>query len=140
MCGRGIASMQAEPVAQEPSREEELRITSDGLQREQIGAGAATGDRSRPDHVRCADGFVGTRKPASRLGGDTYFQSVSGQSFDIMNVPNGTYYIEVVANPEKLLYETTTSNDISLRELILGGTRGHRTVQVPAWNGIDPGG
>ena len=72
--------------------------------------------------------------------GDTYFQSVAGQSFDITNMPNGAYYIEVVANPEKLLHETTTSNDTSLREVILGGTQGERTVQVPAWNGIDPEG
>ena len=38
--------------------------------------------------------------------GDTYFQSVAGQSFDITSVPNGTYYIEVVANPQKVLHES----------------------------------
>jgi hypothetical protein len=70
--------------------------------------------------------------------GDTYFQTVAGQSFDITHVPNGTYYIEIVANPEKVLYETTTRNDVSLRKVILGGTPGHRTVKVPAWHGIDP--
>jgi hypothetical protein len=72
--------------------------------------------------------------------GDTYFQSVAGQSFDITRVPNGTYYVEVVANPEKVLHETDTSNDASLRKVILGGTRGHRTVRVPAYDGIDPEG
>jgi Lysyl oxidase len=71
---------------------------------------------------------------------DTYFQSVAGQSFDITRIPNGTYYIEVVANPEKVLHETDTSNDVSLRKVILGGTRGHRTVRVPAYDGIDPEG
>ena len=70
--------------------------------------------------------------------GDTYFQSLAGQSFDITHVPNGTYYIEIVANPEKVLFETTTRNDVSLRKVILGGTPGHRTVKVPAWHGIDP--
>jgi hypothetical protein len=70
--------------------------------------------------------------------GDTYIQSIAGQNFDITNVPNGTYYIKVVANPEKVLHETTTSNDVSLRKVILGGTPGHRTVKVPAWHGIDP--
>jgi hypothetical protein len=70
--------------------------------------------------------------------GDTYEQFLPGQSFDITHVPNGTYYIEVVANPERVLYETTTRNDVSLRKVILGGTPGHRTVQVPAWHGIDP--
>jgi hypothetical protein len=70
--------------------------------------------------------------------GDTYEQTVPGQAIDITSVPNGTYYIEVVANPEKLLHETTTSNDISYRKIILGGTPGHRTVKVPPWHGIDP--
>jgi hypothetical protein len=70
--------------------------------------------------------------------GDTYFQTVAGQSFDITHVPNGTYYIEIVANPEKVLYETTARNDTSLRKVILGGTPGHRTVKVPAFHGIDP--
>jgi Lysyl oxidase len=70
--------------------------------------------------------------------GDTYFQSVAGQAFDITHVPNGTYYIEIVANPERVLYETSTSNDTSFRKIILGGTPGHRTVKVPAYDGIDP--
>jgi Lysyl oxidase len=72
--------------------------------------------------------------------GDTYFQSVAGQSFDITHLPNGTYYIEIQANPEHVLYETDTSNDVSLRKVILGGRPGHRTVRVPALNGIDPEG
>jgi hypothetical protein len=72
--------------------------------------------------------------------GDTYFQSVAGQSFNITNLPNGTYYIEIQANPEHVLYETDTSNDISLRKVILGGRPGHRTVRVPALDGIDPEG
>lgn len=70
--------------------------------------------------------------------GDTYVQSLAGQSFDITDIPNGTYYIEVIANPLHVLHETTTSNDISLRQVILGGKRGHRSVKIPAWNGIDP--
>jgi hypothetical protein len=70
--------------------------------------------------------------------GDTYFQSVAGQSFDITHLRNGTYYVEVIANPEKVLHETSTGNDISLRKVILGGTPGHRTVRVPAFHGIDP--
>jgi hypothetical protein len=70
--------------------------------------------------------------------GDTYFQSIPGQAFNITHVPNGTYYIEVIVNPEKVLHESDTSNDVSLRKVILGGTRGHRTVRVPALDGIDP--
>jgi Lysyl oxidase len=72
--------------------------------------------------------------------GDTYFQSVAGQAFNITRLPNGTYYIEVIANPKKVLHETNTGNDTSLRKVILGGTRGHRTVRVPAFHGIDPEG
>jgi len=70
--------------------------------------------------------------------GDTYTQVVAGQAFDITHVPNGTYYVEVTANPERVLYETTTANDISYRKVILGGTPGNRSVKVPAWHGIDP--
>jgi Lysyl oxidase len=70
--------------------------------------------------------------------GDTYIQSVAGQAFDITHVPNGTYYIEVIANPEKVLRESSMRNDVSLRRVILGGKPGHRTVRVPAWHGIDP--
>jgi hypothetical protein len=70
--------------------------------------------------------------------GDTYLQSSEGQSFDITHVPNGTYYMQVTANPERVLSETSTRNDVSLRKVILGGTPGQRTVKVPAWHGIDP--
>ncbi len=72
--------------------------------------------------------------------GDTYFQSIAGQSFNITHLPNGTYYIQIRANPEHVLYETDTSNDVSLRKVILGGKPGHRTVRVPALDGIDPEG
>lgn len=70
--------------------------------------------------------------------GDTYFQDVPGESFNITHLPNGTYYIEVIVNPEGLLHESDTANDVSLRKVILGGTPGHRTVRVPAYHGIDP--
>ncbi|MGO9502967.1 MAG: lysyl oxidase family protein [Streptosporangiaceae bacterium] len=72
--------------------------------------------------------------------GNTYFQSVAGQSFDVTHLPNGTYYIEVIANPERVLHETTTRNDTSLRKVIISGTADHRTIRVPAWNGLNPGG
>jgi hypothetical protein len=70
--------------------------------------------------------------------GDTYEQFLPGQAFDITHLKNGTYYIEVIANPEKVLHETNYRNDVSLRKIILGGTPGHRTVKVPAVHGIDP--
>ncbi|MET9515678.1 lysyl oxidase family protein [Streptomyces sp. NPDC002994] len=64
--------------------------------------------------------------------GDTYTQDLPGQSFDISNLPNGTYYIQVLANPEKRLKETSLTNNSALRKVVLGGTPGARTVTVPA--------
>jgi hypothetical protein len=70
--------------------------------------------------------------------GDTYFQFIAGQSFNITKLPNGTYYVEIIANPNRVLHESNYRNNISLRKIILGGTAGHRTVKVPAVHGIDP--
>jgi len=70
--------------------------------------------------------------------GDTYEQFLPGQAFNISHLPNGTYYIEIIANPNKVLHETNYHNNVSLRKIILGGTPGHRTVKVPAVHGIDP--
>jgi hypothetical protein len=72
--------------------------------------------------------------------GDTYIQSLPGQAFDITKLPNGTYYVQVTANPGHHLHETSSANDVTVRKVIISGTRGHRHVKVPAWNGIDPEG
>jgi hypothetical protein len=69
--------------------------------------------------------------------GDTYYQSVPGQSFDITALPNGSYWIEVKANPAGVLFDADASNDLELREVILGGVPGRRTVSVPPYHGID---
>ncbi|GHE39159.1 hypothetical protein GCM10017771_57840 [Streptomyces capitiformicae] len=69
--------------------------------------------------------------------GDTYNQYRPGQSFDITDLPNGTYYIKVIANPENRLQETNHKNNIALRKVVLGGTPGARTVQVPPHDLID---
>ena len=71
--------------------------------------------------------------------GDTYHQGLPGQSFDITALPNGTYFIEVRANPGHRLYERRDDNDVSYRKVILGGSPGARTVEVPAFRGIDTG-
>ncbi|MET8982885.1 lysyl oxidase family protein [Streptomyces sp. NPDC004539] len=63
--------------------------------------------------------------------GDTYTQYRPGQSFDVTGLPNGTYYIEVKANPANRLQETDLKNNVSLRKVTLGGTEGARTVSVP---------
>ncbi|MFJ9622712.1 lysyl oxidase family protein [Streptomyces sp. NPDC101181] len=64
--------------------------------------------------------------------GDTYTQDLPGQSFDITDLPNGTYYIQVLANPENRLKETDHKNNSALRKVVLGGKKGARTVKVPA--------
>ncbi|EKX69470.1 protein-lysine 6-oxidase [Streptomyces ipomoeae 91-03] len=69
--------------------------------------------------------------------GDTYTQERPGQSFDITDLPNGTYYIQVIANPANRLQEADTSNNVALRKVVLGGTPGARTVQVPPHDLID---
>ncbi len=63
--------------------------------------------------------------------GDTYTQYRGGQSFDIRGLPNGTYYVAVIANPEHNLVEASTDNNVALRRIVLGGRPGHRTVRVP---------
>ncbi|MFE7133182.1 lysyl oxidase family protein [Streptomyces sp. NPDC057638] len=69
--------------------------------------------------------------------GDTYTQDLPGQSFDITDVPNGTYYIQVLANPEKRLKETSLTNNSALRKIVLGGKPGKRTVTVPPHELVD---
>ncbi|PWI16832.1 protein-lysine 6-oxidase [Streptomyces sp. Act143] len=69
--------------------------------------------------------------------GDTYTQYRPGQSFDVTDLPNGTYYIQVIANPSKRLQETNLGNNVALRKVILGGEPGKRTVKVPPLDLID---
>jgi hypothetical protein len=88
---------------------------------------------------QCGDATsIWTRETLPAGWGDTYFQFLPGQSFDITDLANGRYYVEVRANPLGAIHETSTANDVRLRKVILGGTPGARTVRVPAWNGIDP--
>ncbi|WP_405997113.1 lysyl oxidase family protein [Streptomyces sp. NBC_00829] len=63
--------------------------------------------------------------------GDTYTQNRPGQSFDVTDLPNGTYYIQVIANPAKRLQETNLNNNVALRKVVLSGTTGARKVTVP---------
>ncbi|MEV6487954.1 lysyl oxidase family protein [Actinoplanes sp. NPDC051633] len=83
---------------------------------------------------------VAVREVMDIGNGDTYMQYLPGQSFDITDVPNGTYWIEVLANPDRKLAETRTGNNSALRKIIVGGTPGgERTLRVPALHGLDPG-
>ncbi|MGZ5306639.1 MAG: lysyl oxidase family protein [Actinomycetota bacterium] len=92
-----------------------------------IGLGTACGSRAS----------IWTREVLPTGWGDTYFQGLPGQSFDITDLPNGTYFIAVEANPDGLLIEGSTSNNVEMRKIKLRGRPGHRTVIVPLWHGID---
>ncbi|WP_197357025.1 lysyl oxidase family protein, partial [Streptomyces clavuligerus] len=69
--------------------------------------------------------------------GDTYVQDLPDQAFDITTVPNGTYWIQVKANPANRLKETSTTNNTALRKIVLGGKPGARTVTVPPIGLVD---
>ena len=69
--------------------------------------------------------------------GDTYFQSVAGQSFDVTDLPNGTYYIAVDANPTGNVYERKHDNNRELRKIVLRGQGDERRVEVAPWHGIE---
>jgi hypothetical protein len=62
--------------------------------------------------------------------GDTYIQSVPGQSFDITDVTNGTYLVEVATNPDRDLRESRLDNNVAYTKVVLGGRPGARTVKV----------
>lgn len=68
--------------------------------------------------------------------GDTYSQFQTW-AIDVTDVPNGTYRIKVSVNPNGNLFETRTDNNISYRTVILGGTPGARTVEVPPYGLVD---
>jgi hypothetical protein len=70
--------------------------------------------------------------------GDTYSQNKAGQAFDITSLPNGKYYVAVLANPGHVLKEVSYHNDVSYRAVILSGKKGHRHFRVLAYDGIDP--
>ncbi|WP_433292271.1 lysyl oxidase family protein [Actinoplanes sp. CA-030573] len=96
----------------------------------------------RPDNTdlstSCgANTVVAVREVLDIGNGDTYSQDRPGQSFEVTDLPNGTYYIQVLANPVKKLAELDTTNNSALREVILGGTPENRTLTVPPVNGIE---
>jgi hypothetical protein len=73
---------------------------------------------------------LGVREVLDTGSGDTYLQYLPGQSFDLNGLRNGTYYIQIKANPDKVLYERTTRNNSSYRKVIISGSPGDRTVKV----------
>jgi hypothetical protein len=104
---------------------------------------ARPGANWQPDHTglderTCGDRHAQALRQRQDIGsGDTYAPGLPGQSFVVTDLPNGVYFIEVTANPSQRLHESDTTNNTSRRQVILGGVPGHRTVQVPPYQGID---
>ncbi|QZY30238.1 lysyl oxidase family protein [Nocardioides coralli] len=78
------------------------------------------------------------RQVLSNGSGDTYHQYRAGQAFGIKNLPDGVYYIEVVANPNGIIVESDETDNVSLRKVRIGtGRKGKRFVRVPRVGVID---
>ena len=70
--------------------------------------------------------------------GDTYSSGFVEQHFDVTDLPNGTYYIKITANPNKNVAEVANDDaNVSYRRVELGGEPGLRTVRIPPYQGID---
>jgi hypothetical protein len=94
--------------------------------------GAAWNPQNTDLATACGDlSSLSVREVLSAGWGDTYAQFRAGQSFDLKGLPNGRYYIAVVANPGHNLVESDYDNNVSLRKIWIGGTPDHRTVNVP---------
>lgn len=82
-------------------------------------------------HSACGErDSLSVREVLSSGSGDTYAQYRAGQSFDLRALPNGIYYIAVEANPARRLVESSTTNNVALRRVTIGGVAGARTVKV----------
>lgn len=92
-----------------------------------IGFGTACGGRNA----------LSIREVLQSGWGDTYYQSVPGQAINITGVPNGTYYLQVIANPDGRLYEVTADNNETRRKVVLSGSRGARSVEVFPYQGLE---
>ncbi|WP_211588687.1 lysyl oxidase family protein [Allorhizocola rhizosphaerae] len=89
-------------------------------------------------HTSCGNADSQTVRQVLATGhGDTYPNSAPGRAVTIQDLPNGTYYIQVVANPDNVLYESNPHNNVSLRKVVLGGTPGARTFLVPPYGLVD---
>jgi len=85
-------------------------------------------------HTSCGDvDSLSIREVLSSGSGDTYAQYRAGQSFDLRNLPNGVYFISVEGNPVGKLVESSTTNNVALRKVTIGGVYGARTVKVGGW-------
>lgn len=104
-----------------------IDLTVEGAQWATYGLGSWCG---RP-------GSIWIRETLEAGWGDTYYQFIPGQSFDVTGLPNGKYFIRVEVNPLGSLVEADTSNNVSLRKIRIRGRPGHRRAIVPPYEGLD---
>jgi hypothetical protein len=70
--------------------------------------------------------------------GDTYSDGYVEQHFDVTDLPNGTYYVKITANPFGNIAEAgDAKNNIAYRRIELSGEPGSRILRVPPHQGID---
>lgn len=86
----------------------------------------------------CGDASAVQVREVLEVGaGDTYGTGTQGQAIDVTRLRNGAYLLKIEANPAGVLRETTAADNVSLRRIVLGGTRGRRTVHAAPAEGID---
>jgi len=88
----------------------------------------------------CALGQEDAQAITERLDvgwGDTYVQDLPGQAIDVTGLANGTYQLEVIANPNGRLQETNTGNNTVRRQVELVGDPGARFAIAAPYQGID---
>lgn len=95
----------------------------------------ATGADWQPDRAglwsACAgEDSIWLREVLPAGWGDTYYQYVAGQSFDITDLPNGNYQVRVTTDPFHRLVETTYADNSAVVAIVLSGTPGNRTVSL----------
>lgn len=109
-----------------PTDPVDLSVPGAAWRPEAIGLDSTCGDRSA----------LWLREVLPAGWGDTYSQYQT-QAFNLTKVPNGKYKIKITVNPNGTLHERTRSNNVSYRTVILRGTPGKRTVEVPPYKGIN---
>jgi hypothetical protein len=75
-------------------------------------------------------GSLSVREVLAAGWGDTYAQFRAGQSFNVSALPDGVYFVAVTANPFGNLVEQSTTNNRSLRRIVLDTRNGTRVVRV----------
>lgn len=100
--------------------------------------GAALKPNSFGLHTSCGERrSLSIREVLDAGWGDTYYQSIPGQAFDVTELENGVYYIQTVANQGGSLHEVSRTNNTSLRRIVLSGEPGDRTVRADPISGLE---